>query len=34
MHYWLMKSEPNEASIDHLAHAPKKTLPWTGVRNY
>ena len=34
MHYWLMKSEPNEASIDHLARAPKKTLPWTGVRNY
>jgi predicted RNA-binding protein with PUA-like domain len=34
MHYWLMKSEPNEASIDHLALAPKKTLPWTGVRNY
>ena len=34
MHYWLMKSEPNEASIDHLAHAPKKTLPWTGVRNF
>jgi predicted RNA-binding protein with PUA-like domain len=29
-----MKSEPGEASIDHLAHAPKKTLPWTGVRNY
>ncbi|WP_244848074.1 EVE domain-containing protein [Caballeronia sp. SL2Y3] len=34
MRYWLMKSEPDEASIDHLAHAPKKTLPWTGVRNY
>lgn len=32
--YWLMKSEPDEASIDHLAAAPKKTLPWTGVRNY
>ena len=32
--YWLMKSEPDEASIDHLAHAPNKTLPWTGVRNY
>lgn len=29
-----MKSEPDEASIDHLAAAPKKTLPWTGVRNY
>ncbi|SAL35199.1 EVE domain protein [Caballeronia turbans] len=34
MRYWLMKSEPDEASIDHLAHAPNKTLPWTGVRNY
>ncbi|VXB64041.1 EVE domain protein [Burkholderia sp. 8Y] len=34
MRYWLMKSEPDEASIDHLAHAPKNTLPWTGVRNY
>ncbi len=34
MRYWLMKSEPDEASIDHLAKAPKKTLPWTGVRNY
>jgi predicted RNA-binding protein with PUA-like domain len=32
--YWLMKSEPDEASIDHLAHAPGQTLPWTGVRNY
>jgi predicted RNA-binding protein with PUA-like domain len=29
-----MKSEPDEASIDHLAAAPKQTLPWTGVRNY
>ena len=34
MRYWLMKSEPDEASIDHLAHAPQRTLPWTGVRNY
>jgi predicted RNA-binding protein with PUA-like domain len=33
-HYWLMKSEPDEASIDHLAAAPAQTLPWTGVRNY
>ena len=29
-----MKSEPEEASIDHLARAPDQTLPWTGVRNY
>jgi predicted RNA-binding protein with PUA-like domain len=34
MRYWLMKSEPDEASIDHLANAPKHILPWTGVRNY
>ncbi|WP_323120976.1 EVE domain-containing protein [Burkholderia alba] len=34
MHYWLMKSEPDEASIDDLADAPQHTLPWTGVRNY
>ena len=32
--YWLMKSEPSEASIDDLAAAPRRTLPWTGVRNY
>lgn len=34
MAYWLMKSEPDEESIDDLAAAPKQTLPWTGVRNY
>ena len=33
-HYWLMKSEPTEASIDDLARAAQQTLPWTGVRNY
>lgn len=32
--YWLMKSEPDEASIDDLVQAPLQTLPWTGVRNY
>jgi predicted RNA-binding protein with PUA-like domain len=32
--YWLMKSEPSEASIDDLAQAPRQTLAWTGVRNY
>jgi predicted RNA-binding protein with PUA-like domain len=32
--YWLMKSEPDEASIDDLARAPGAHLPWTGVRNY
>lgn len=32
MRYWLMKSEPEEFSIDALAK--KKTEPWNGVRNY
>lgn len=34
MSYWLMKSEPDEFSIDDLVSAPKKTTPWFGVRNY
>jgi predicted RNA-binding protein with PUA-like domain len=34
MRYWLMKSEPDEFSIDDLAKAPKRTTPWFGVRNY
>ena len=34
MHYWLMKSEPDEMSIDDLARAPKSTTAWFGVRNY
>ena len=34
MSFWLMKSEPAEASIDDLVAAPAQTLPWTGVRNY
>ena len=29
-----MKSEPDEVSIDDLAAAPGKKLPWFGVRNY
>ena len=33
-HYWLMKSEPNECSIDDALAAPQHTVPWTGVRNY
>ncbi|MBK9244003.1 MAG: EVE domain-containing protein [Burkholderiales bacterium] len=32
--YWLMKSEPDECSIDDLLAAPGRTVPWTGVRNY
>ena len=34
MNFWLMKSEPDEFSIDDLAKAPKQTTPWFGVRNY
>jgi predicted RNA-binding protein with PUA-like domain len=34
MKYWLMKSEPDECSIDHALAAPGRTTPWTGVRNY
>ncbi|XHS77312.1 EVE domain-containing protein [Burkholderiaceae bacterium UC74_6] len=34
MNYWLMKSEPEECSIDDLAAAPKQAVPWVGVRNY
>ncbi len=33
-HFWLMKSEPSECSIDDLAAAPEQTVPWVGVRNY
>ncbi|MFP8777028.1 EVE domain-containing protein [Hydrogenophaga sp. RWCD_12] len=32
--YWLMKSEPEECSIDDALAAPQATVPWTGVRNY
>jgi predicted RNA-binding protein with PUA-like domain len=32
--YWLMKSEPDEFSIDDLAAAKNRTTPWFGVRNY
>jgi predicted RNA-binding protein with PUA-like domain len=32
--HWLMKSEPDECSIDDALAAPKATVPWTGVRNY
>jgi len=34
MHYWLMKSEPSEFSIDDLVRARGHTTPWVGVRNY
>jgi predicted RNA-binding protein with PUA-like domain len=34
MKYWLMKSEPDECSIDDVLAAPGKKTPWSGVRNY
>jgi predicted RNA-binding protein with PUA-like domain len=34
MSYWLMKSEPDECSIEDALAAPKRLTPWTGVRNY
>ena len=34
MRYWLMKSEPDETSIDDALAATGQTVAWTGVRNY
>ena len=34
MNYWLLKSEPDVFSFDHLKKRPKRTEPWNGVRNY
>ena len=34
MRYWLMKSEPDEFSIDDLVKAPRQTTSWFGVRSY
>jgi predicted RNA-binding protein with PUA-like domain len=34
MNHWLMKSEPQECSVDDALAAPDATVPWTGVRNY
>jgi predicted RNA-binding protein with PUA-like domain len=34
MKYWLMKTEPDECSIDDALAAPGRITPWTGVRNY
>ncbi|MEE2805221.1 MAG: EVE domain-containing protein [Pseudomonadota bacterium] len=34
MSYWLMKSEPDVYSIDHLIAEPRKTDHWDGIRNY
>lgn len=33
MQYWLMKSEPDECSIDDVLAAPGLKTPWSGVRN-
>src|SRR6266446_631079 len=32
MRYWLMKTEPDECSIDDALAAPRHITPWTGVR--
>ena len=34
MNHWLLKSEPDVFSFEHLKARPKKTEPWNGVRNY
>ncbi len=34
MRFWLMKSEPEEFSIDHLVASSTQSTPWFGVRNY
>ena len=34
MRFWLMKSEPDECSIDDALAAPGRVTPWSGVRNY
>ena len=34
MQYWLMKSEPDEVSIDDVMASKDQTTPWFGVRNY
>jgi predicted RNA-binding protein with PUA-like domain len=34
MAYWLMKSEPDECSIDDALAAKDRLTPWSGVRNY
>ncbi len=34
MHYWLMKSEPSDVSIDDLAAKPAQTIGWYGIRNF
>lgn len=31
--HWLLKTEPDDYSIDDLAQAPRKTTCWDGIRN-
>lgn len=32
--YWLMKSEPDDVSVDDVLAMPGQTVQWYGVRNY
>jgi predicted RNA-binding protein with PUA-like domain len=34
MQYWLMKTEPDECSIEDALAARRRITPWTGVRSY
>ena len=34
VNYWLMKSEPDECSIDDVLASPGRRTSWSGVRNY
>lgn len=34
MNYWIMKTEPDEFSIEDLKASPSQTSSWEGVRNY
>ena len=34
MRFWLLKTEPDEFSIDDLAAAGAVGVPWDGIRNY
>lgn len=34
MNHWLLKTEPETFSVEHLARLPRRTTCWDGVRNY
>jgi predicted RNA-binding protein with PUA-like domain len=34
MSCWLLKSEPDDISVDDLGRAPDQTMCWSGIRNY